>query len=183
MGRPGDDHGVDGVKSVPGRSDHSVVIQLNAQANAYLRTKVMSARPEELRLMLLDGAIRFASMGREGLIARNYEQSSTGFSQARAIVLELINTIRPEADPELADKVKGLYTFLFSELVSASFERDADKAQQIIALLEYERETWALLIEQLHGGAERVGAVQAAGGPNAGGGQAGGARAAISVNA
>ena len=30
-------------------------------SNAYLRTKVMTASPEELRLMLLDGAIRFAN--------------------------------------------------------------------------------------------------------------------------
>ena len=41
------------------------------ESNAYLRTKVMTASPAELRLMLLDGAIKFANQAREGLQAKD----------------------------------------------------------------------------------------------------------------
>ena len=35
--------------------------------NEYLRTRVLTASPEELRLMLLDGALKYAMQAREGL--------------------------------------------------------------------------------------------------------------------
>ncbi len=116
---------------------------------AYLRSKVMSAPPEELRLMLLDGALRFAHQARAGLENRNYEQSCSGFSQCRAIIVELMTSMNEAAAPELTGKVKSLYAFFFSELVAASHERDVAKLDRVIELLEYERETWAMLIDKL----------------------------------
>jgi len=123
-------------------------------ANAYLRTKVLTATPEELRLMLLDGAIKFARQGREGLAARDYEASYNGITQSRNIVLELLTTVRPEPDPELATRVKAVYTFLYTELVNASIDRSVEKLDRVIELLEFERETWVLLMQQL--GQERA---------------------------
>jgi len=118
-------------------------------ANAYLRTKVLTASREELRLMLLDGAIKFAQQGREGLIARNYEASFNGISQCRNIVLELLTTIKPEFDPELCDRVKAVYTFLYTELVEASMQKSIPRLDGVIKILNYERETWKLLMDRL----------------------------------
>jgi flagellar protein FliS len=118
-------------------------------ANAYLRTKVMTASPEELRLMLLDGAIKFARQGREGLVKRDFEASYNGISQSRDIVLELLMSIRTEHDPELLDRIKAVYTFMYSEMISASMEKSVPKLDGVIKLLEYERETWSLLMGQL----------------------------------
>lgn len=122
---------------------------LSPQANAYLRTQVMSASPEELRLMLLDGAVKFATQGVDGLEAKDYELSFAGFSRARDIVLELMTTIRREADPELADRVKAVYAFIYQELVEASFEKDVARARKTVELLQFERETWAMLMDRL----------------------------------
>ena len=119
------------------------------QANAYLRTKVMSASPEELRLMLLDGAIKFAQQGREGLLQKNYEQSFTGLSSCRDIVFELMTTIRAEINPELAANIKGLYTFIYTQLIEGSHEKDVSKVDKAIELLQYERETWVMLMQRL----------------------------------
>jgi flagellar protein FliS len=118
-------------------------------ANAYLRTKVLTATPEELRLMLLDGAIKFALQGREGLASRDYEASFNGISQCRNIVLELLTTVRPEPDAELAERVKAVYTFMYTELVNASMEKNLKKLDSVIKLLEFERETWVLLMQKL----------------------------------
>jgi flagellar secretion chaperone FliS len=118
-------------------------------ANAYLRTKVLTASPEELRLMLLDGAIKFARQGRDGLATRDYEASYNGISQCRNIVLELLTSIKPEPDPALAERVRAVYTFMYTELVKASMEKDLVKLDAVIKLLEYERETWALLMQKL----------------------------------
>jgi len=118
-------------------------------ANAYLRTRVLTATPEELRLMLLDGAIKFARQGRDGLARKDYEASYNGLSQSRDIILELLTTIRPEHDPDLCERVKSVYTFMYTEMVTASMERDAVRVDSVIRLLEFERETWSLLMAQI----------------------------------
>jgi flagellar protein FliS len=118
-------------------------------ANAYLRNKVFSASAEELRLMLLDGAIKFTTQGRDGVLAGDHEQSFEGFSQARAIIAELMTSMRPEVAPDLCERVRAVYSFLYRELVAASTERDASKADRVLEILAFERETWVMLMEQL----------------------------------
>ena len=126
-------------------------------ATAYLRTKVMSASPEQLRQMLLEGALRFASQGREGLAKKDFEASYTGFAKCRNILMELMN-VRPDCDPELKAKVTGLYTFLYLHLTEGGFEKDLAKVDKVIELLEFELETWNLALaaaatERQQGGA------------------------------
>ncbi len=116
---------------------------------AYLRSKVMSASPEELRLMLLDGALRFAHQARNGLETKNFEMSYSGFSQCRAIIVELMTSINDAPNPELAERVKSLYGFFFAELIAASHEKDIERLDKVIGLLEYERETWSMLMDKL----------------------------------
>jgi len=123
---------------------------MNAEsANAYLRTKVMTASPAQLRLMLIEGAIRFARQGREGLAEKDFEACYNGFSQAKSIILELINSLRPEIDPDLCSKLSGLYTFMYRRLLEASMEKDPEIADEVIELLEYDRETWVMLMDKL----------------------------------
>jgi hypothetical protein len=43
---------------------------------------------------------------------------------------------------------------MYTQLMRASSERDADKVREVIKLLEYERETWSLAMKQLASEAE-----------------------------
>ncbi len=122
---------------------------MTATANAYLRTKVLTAGPEELRLMLLDGAIKFLSQGIEGMQKKDWEAVYDGFSKCRNIVLELINSVKPEIDPDLCARVTSLYTYIYTQLVEAGFEKDFAKATKALEMLEYERETWVLAMERV----------------------------------
>ncbi len=122
--------------------------RVSAQANAYLRTRVLTASPEELRLLLLDGAIKFANQGKEGLLHKDFEASYNGFSQCREIIIELLTSIRSEPDPALAERVKALYTFMYKHLVEGVHEKDITKIDAVIELLNYERGTWVLLMEK-----------------------------------
>lgn len=144
----------------------------DSSANAYLRTRVLTASPEQLRLMLLDGAIRFLRQGRDGLAARNYEQSFDGFTKGRAIILELTNSMRHEVAPDLCARLHGLYMFIYQLTIEASLEKDLAKADRAISMLEFERETWDLAIQQLH--AERASSAPEAAAP---------ARTALSIHA
>jgi flagellar protein FliS len=119
-----------------------------SKANAYLRTRVMTASPEELRLLLLEGAARFLRQGIDGLNAKDYERSFNGISQSRAIITELLTSVRPEFAPELVDRIRSLYSYIYAELVEGSFSRDVPRLTKILDLLEFERETWTLAIEK-----------------------------------
>ena len=134
-----------------------------APVNAYLKNRVMSASPEELRLMLLDGAIKFARQGLDALNGRNFAAMSTGITQCRNIIFELLTTIKDQHDPDLAAKVRGVYTFLYTQTVEASFEKDAVKLQKVIDLLEFERDTWVMLMQKLASEREPQGTTMPAG--------------------
>ena len=141
--------------------------QANA-ANAYLRTRVMSASPEELRLMLLDGAIKFLAQGRESMRTKQHEGAYTGLTSCREIIFELLTTIRDDANAELAANARALCAFMYRSLVEGAHEKDDAKLGAIASLLDYERETWVLLMQKLieERGQRPVAATQAA--PNSG---------------
>lgn len=117
--------------------------------NAYLRSKVLAARPEELRLMLYDAAIRFATKGRDGLRTRNYEDVYEGLKSAKNILIEFISTLDHKVQPELCERLSALYTYMYKRLVDAGLQKDAAIVDEVIDLLNYERETWVMLMDQL----------------------------------
>ncbi|MEM7228158.1 MAG: flagellar export chaperone FliS [Planctomycetota bacterium] len=118
------------------------------QANAYLRTQVMTANPAELRLMLFDGALKFGEQAKVALQESDFEALYDATIKCQNIVMELINGLRPEVSPELCEKLSGLYTFIYGRLVRASTERDVTLLDEALELLRYERETWVLLMDK-----------------------------------
>ena len=115
----------------------------------YLKNSVMTASAEQLHLMLLDGAIRFALRGREAIEAGNIEAMFNALDRAQRIVLELSNGLRRDVNPELVDRMAALYAFIFRRLVDANMQRDTQGVDDAVRILRHQRETWAMLIEKL----------------------------------
>lgn len=121
-----------------------------AQApNEYLRNAVMTASQEQLQLMLYDGAIRFTRQGIRGVETQQYDMAYEGYSRAQAIVLEMQNSLNYEVDEQLCKRMAGLYNFIYRRLVDASTRRDLTAAQDALRILEFQRETWVMLIDKL----------------------------------
>ncbi|MCE9590487.1 MAG: flagellar export chaperone FliS [Planctomycetes bacterium] len=120
--------------------------------NPYLRTKIMTASPEELRLMLYEGAIRFCRQAREALAKNDHETSYNGLMRAQKIVLELSTSLNHKVAPELCDRLSALYTYIYRRLVDGSTRHDLPAVDEAIRLLEFEKETWQLLMKQLADG-------------------------------
>lgn len=124
----------------------------------YLATRVLTASKEELRLMLLDGAVKYARQGRDGLARQDYQACFAGFDRCRAIIAELITTAKPKPNADLHSKIVALYTFFMTHLMEASHQRSTEKADAVIELLEYERQTWRLLMDKLAAERQAAGA-------------------------
>ncbi|MEM6392583.1 MAG: flagellar export chaperone FliS [Planctomycetota bacterium] len=116
--------------------------------NPYLKTQIMTASPQELRMMLYDGCLRFIHQGKEGLAKQDFERSYESLSRAQKIVLELSTSLKHDLAPELCEKLSALYTYIYKLLVEASTSRVAEPLEEAIKLLEFERETWAMLMQQ-----------------------------------
>ena len=123
---------------------------MNPQAaQKYLRTKVMTATAEQLQMMLFDGAIRFCEQARHALEKKNFEQSYWALTKAQAIVNQLICALRPDILPDLCKQLKGLYTFAYRRLVDANLNHRLQSLDEALNVLRYQRQTWAMLMENL----------------------------------
>ncbi|HMQ16930.1 MAG TPA: flagellar export chaperone FliS [Phycisphaerae bacterium] len=127
----------------------------------YLKSAVMTATPEQLQLMLLDGAIRFSAKAREALEKKDIEGTFNALERAQRIVLELINGMNRDANPGLVDQMAGLYNFVYRRLVEANMKRDPQAIADALRILEHQRETWRLLIDKVSRAAQSPIAVQA----------------------
>src|SRR3954449_5924374 len=105
-------------------------------ANQYLRTKVLTATPEQLQMMLFDGALRFAEQGRIGLEQRNWEVSYTNISRCQKIIVELTSSLRHEVDPSLCGKLASLYTYAYKKLVEANLDHAIEAMDEAIQVLK-----------------------------------------------
>src|SRR6187397_1116605 len=94
------------------------------QANPYLKTKIMNATAEELRLMLYEGAIKFCRQAIESLGTRDLEAAYTSLMRAQKIVLELSSSLNHQLDPELCSKLSALYTYIYRRLIDANMQHE-----------------------------------------------------------
>ncbi len=118
-------------------------------SDEYLRNTVMTATPEQLQLMLYDGAIRFATQAREALVKSDFETSCEKLLRAQRIVLEMSNGLRPEVNLDLCEQMAALYDFVYSRLVDANMRRDPEAIDEALKILEHQRETWRMLIQKI----------------------------------
>ena len=122
---------------------------MNQEArDSYVEAQVLTATPQKLRLMLIEGAIRFARKTILHWEAGDNARALDAIVRCRNIVTELLSSIRV-ADSELTKQVASLYLFVFQHLTQAQLRRDAKLVNEAIEILEVERETWRELCEQM----------------------------------
>jgi flagellar protein FliS len=123
---------------------------MNPQAaQNYLRTKVMTATPEQLQLMLYDGALRFGEQAKVALNDKKYDQSYELISRVQKILTEMSCTLKHDVYPDLCGKLAALYNYTYRKLIEANIDHKIESLDEALAILRYQRETWAMLLDQL----------------------------------
>ncbi len=126
--------------------------QAAAASREYLKSAVLTAGPEQLHLMLIDGAIRFAQRGRAGLEARDYEAAFNGFDRAQQIVIEMNNGLQRDKNPEVVEPMLALNHFIFRRLVDANVRHDLQAVDDALRILRHQRETWEIILDKVRRG-------------------------------
>ncbi len=129
-------------------------------SNPYLRDSVLTATPEQLHLMLYDGAIRYALQARDAIRQKDYETSYERLTRAQHIILEMQSGLNYDVNPELCERVASIYGFLHRKLVDACTKRDSGAIDDALRILRIERETWQLLVDKVNKARKMVDADQ-----------------------
>ena len=123
---------------------------MNPQAaQTYLRTRVLTATPEQLQMMLYDGALRFAEQGRVALEKKDYEATYNSVSRCQKIISEMTCSLKHQVAPELCQRLAALYNYIYRKLIEASTGHKMEAIDEAISLLKFQRETWAMLLDKL----------------------------------
>jgi flagellar secretion chaperone FliS len=130
-----------------------------APTQEYLKTKVMTASPEMLTLMLWDGAIRFAEQGKEAIQKKEIENSYKALVRSQRIITELTTNLKHDVNPDLCGKLAGLYNFIYRRLVDANISKEIKLVDDALEIMRHQRQTWVMLMDKL--AKERAGEAQA----------------------
>jgi flagellar protein FliS len=121
---------------------------MDHSARCYLEAEVMTATPQKLRLLLIDGALRFAHQTLNLWSENRNDDAIETLIRCRLILGELLSGIRVE-ESQLTRRVAGVYLFLLRCLAEAQLKHDVKRLQEMIKVLEFERETWRLVCEKM----------------------------------
>ncbi len=118
-------------------------------AKQYLESRIKTVPKEELLLLLLDGAVRFAEQGKARMIEKDWGQSCPLLIRSQRIATELRLALRREI---IGDEIYGnlvrLYNFVYRRLVEANLEHSVEKTDEALAILRKLREMWGETVER-----------------------------------
>lgn len=110
-------------------------------ANAYKAQQIMTASPEQLTLMLYNGAIRFTGEAMIALDEGNLEKAHTANMRAQDIIREFMCTLKMEM--EVSKGFYALYDYIEFRLIQANIKKDKSMLEEAKGLLTDMRDTWA----------------------------------------
>jgi len=116
-------------------------------ANAYKTQQVMTASPEELTLMLYNGAIRFTTESIQALEQKDYEKSHYANLRAQQIVQEFMATL--DMNIELSQNWFKLYEYIEHCLIQGNLKKDSSMLAEAKNMLQEFRDTWYQVIKQM----------------------------------
>ena len=114
-----------------------------ALPNAYARynnSKVLTASPAELTLMLYEGAIKFCNIAIIGIEQHNIQKAHTNIRKVERIIEEFRSTLdRKYAVAEDFDRV---YVYLLQRLLEANVKKDKAILEEVNMHVRSMRDNW-----------------------------------------
>jgi flagellar protein FliS len=111
----------------------------NAYAQ-YNNSKILTASPAELTLMLYDGAIKFCNIAETAIDNNDVEKAHINIMKVQKIVDYLRQTL--DMKYPVSHDFENIYTYLSKRLVEANVKKDKEILQEVNTHLRSVRNTW-----------------------------------------
>lgn len=121
-----------------------------AAHDAYLETQVLTASPIQLRLMLIEGAQRFARLAREAFAEGRKEEAHICTGRCQQVLIELLGSLQPKGNV-VSENLVGLYAFLVKTVSEVILLEQPNQLDEVCRVLSEEQTTWRMLVERDNG--------------------------------
>lgn len=115
--------------------------------NKYKQSSISTATPEELTLMLYNGAIKFMNIAKYSIEKKEMEKAHNSLIRAQDIILELNYSLDMKYD--ISKEMRDLYEFIMSKLVDGNISKDIKSIEEAIDITSEMRDTWKEVIKQM----------------------------------
>ncbi len=111
----------------------------NAYAQ-YNNSKVLTATPAELTLMLYEGAIKFCNIAEIAVEQKDIQKAHVNIVKTQKIVEYLRQTL--DMKYPVAKDFENIYVYLEKQLVEANVKKDKEILEECLGHLRDIRDTW-----------------------------------------
>ena len=119
----------------------------------YNNSKVLTASPAELTLMLYDGAIKFCNIAIMAIEKKDIEKSHINIVKVENIINYLQSTL--DTKYPVSEDYDRIYTYLQQRLAQANIRKDPEILEEVCEHLRSVRDTWKeVMAKNQHKGAE-----------------------------
>jgi flagellar protein FliS len=109
-------------------------------AAAYKDSKIYTASPAELTLMLYEGAIKFCNLAMMAIEKRDYEKANLNIIKAERIISEFRVTL--DFKYPVSQQFDIVYEFIYRMLIDANIKKDTLILEEALGYIREMRDTW-----------------------------------------
>ena len=106
----------------------------------YNNSKILTASPAELTLMLYEGAIKFCNIAETAIDSRNVQKAHENIVKTQRIIDYLRQTL--DMKYPVAQDFENIYTYLSQRLIEANVKKDKGILEEVNTHLRSVRDTW-----------------------------------------
>jgi len=111
----------------------------NAYAQ-YNNSKILTASPAELTLMLYDGAIKFCNIAIVGIQQKDINKAHINIVKVQKIIEEFRSTL--DHKYPVAEDFDRVYVYLLKRLLEANVKKDVEILEEVNTHLRAMRDNW-----------------------------------------
>lgn len=109
-------------------------------AAAYQDSKILTATPAELTLMLYEGAIKFCNLAMMAMEKKEYDKANINIIKAERIIAEFRATL--DFKYPVAKSFDDVYEYVYHRLVQANIHKDVQMLEEAVGYIREMRDTW-----------------------------------------
>jgi len=115
-------------------------MSIPAPYQQYQQNAVLGAAPEQLTLMLYNGAAKFINLAVQAVDKRDITGAHNAIVRAQDIILHLMDTLNEEF--VISGNLAGLYDYMHRRLIEANAKKDPEILREVKGMAEELKDTW-----------------------------------------
>lgn len=115
----------------------------------YNNSKILTASPAELTLMLYEGAIRFCNIAITAIESKDVEKAHIHIQKTERIIDYLRQTL--DMKYPVAEDFERIYSYLGQRLIEANVRKDKEILEEVNGHLRSVRDTWKEVMKRGRG--------------------------------